>query len=246
MTPDAVASATASVVSGLASHFMTDPATYVLGADLGFDGIDFYIAGRGGALGDVAGDVVASALVFFSPATVIEGWDRARSVMAPHDAARHFIGAGHDWADAHLTNDADLGRLADLLGTMIRGASPAGAPLFAAWRTQAEPGADRPRALVLHRLNVVRELRGALHGAAVLAHGLSPHQAVSIRQPSMLGLFGWGAPHPDAERATEHSEWVASEAATDRALAPAYATLTEDQRHELCDLLATLDSTRTA
>lgn len=244
MTPDAVASATATAVSSLPSHFMTDPDTYARGAELGFDGLDFYTAGRGGALGDVSGDVVAAAFVFFRPATVRDAWERARKVTAPAEAARHFAGAGHAWADAHLTDDADLDRLADLLGTMIVGANPAGAPLFAAWRDQPEPGPDRPRARVLHRLNVLRELRGALHGAAVLAHGLTPHQAVSIRQPYMLGIFGWGDPHPDVEGGTDQSEWAASEAATDRALAPVYGSLDETERVELRDLLATLDATK--
>ena len=46
---------------------MTDPATYAYGAELGFEGMDFYVAGRGGALGDVPADVVAAAFVFFAP-----------------------------------------------------------------------------------------------------------------------------------------------------------------------------------
>jgi len=244
MTPDAVAAATASVVSLLPSHFMTDAATYVRGAELGFEGLDFYTAGRGGALGHVPGDVVAASFVFFRPAAVVEAWDRAGTVMPVDEAAGHFMATGHDWADAHLTDDADLERLAALLGTMTAGANPAGAPLFAAWRARAEPPADRPKALVLHRLNLLRELRGALHGAAVLAHGLTPHQAVSIRQPYMLGIFGWGDPHPDAERAGESSEWAAAEAATDRAIAPAYAALDEGERVELRDLLIALDATK--
>lgn len=245
MTPEAVAESTASVVSTLPSHFMLDPATYVAGAELGFEGMDFYTAGRGGALGEVDGAVVAASFVFFEPATVIEGWDRARTVMSPTEAAGHFIAAGHRWAEAHLTDEADLERLAHLLGTVLSGANPAGAPLFAAWRAHAEPGPGSPRALVLHRLNVLRELRGGLHGAAVLAHGLSPHLAVSIRQPFMLGIFGWGDPHPDVEAVGgETGEWAAAEAATDRALASAYAGLDDAERAELDELLTTLDETR--
>ncbi len=245
MTPDAVAEATATVVSTLPSHFMMDPATYVTGAELGFEGADFYTSGRGGVLGDVDGSVVAASFVFFRPETVSEAWDRSRAVMSRAEAAAHFIDAGHRWAEAHLTDDADLERLAALLHAMAATANPAGAPLFAAWRAHPEPGADRPKALVLHRLNVLRELRGALHGAAVLAHGLTPHLAVSIRQPYMLGIFGWGDPHPDAEAAGEEAgEWAAAEAATDRAIAPAYAALDEGERTELRDLLLTLDSTK--
>lgn len=245
MTPDAVAEATATVVSTLPSLFMLDPATYAAGAKLGFEGLDFYTAGRGGVLGDVDGSVVAASFVFFRPETVTQAWDQSRTVMGRDEAAGHFIGAGHRWAEDHLTEDADLERLADLLSAVVTGANPAGAPLFAAWRAHPEPGADRPRALVLHRLNVLRELRGALHGAAVLAHGLTPHLAVSIRTPFMLGIFGWGDPHPEAaDAAGEAGEWAAAEAATDRAIAPAYASLGQGERTELRDLLTTLDQTK--
>lgn len=240
MTPDAVASATAAAVSDIPSRFMLDPVTYGRGADLGFEGIDFYVAGRGGALGDVHADVVAAGFVFFAPATVARSWERARAVMAPEEAADRFMAIGHDWAEAHLPDDLDLGRLAELLGVLAEGTSPAAAPLFAAWRARPEPGAERPRALVLHRLNLLRELRGALHGAATLAHGLDPHLAVTIRAPHMLGIFGYDGPHPDADGATAHAEWAAAETATDRALGPAYATLDEGQRAELRDLLAAL------
>jgi hypothetical protein len=45
-------------------RFMSDGETYKRGAELGFAGIDFYFAGRGGVLGDVSNDVVASSFVF--------------------------------------------------------------------------------------------------------------------------------------------------------------------------------------
>ncbi|HYI63105.1 MAG TPA: hypothetical protein VEW93_15040 [Acidimicrobiales bacterium] len=240
MDPVAAAAATAPVVGNLSTHFMMDLATYQRGAELGFTGADFYTVGRGGALGDVHADVVASAFVFFAPAAVAETWDRGRAVMAPTEAADHFLAVGHDWAEGHLGDDADLPRLADLVGRLTAAANPASAPLFAAWRARPEPGADRPRALAFHRLNVLRELRGALHGAAVLAHGLGPHEAVTLRSPHMLGIFGWDGPHPDAGKRGERPEWAAAEAATDRALGRAYAALGEAERVELCDLAATL------
>lgn len=225
------------MVGGLATHFMIDPATYQAGAELGFAGLDFYVVGRGGALGEVHADVVVASFVFLSPARVVESWDRGRTVMPATEAADHFISLGHRWAEEHLSDDRDLERLAQLLGTVVSGANPAAAPLFAAWRTRPEPGADRPKALVLHRMNLLRELRGALHGAAVLAHGISPHEAVSIKTPVMLGIFGYDGPHPDAARPDDHPSWTAAEAATDRAMAPAFATLTEDERIELVALL---------
>ncbi|HEV7723197.1 MAG TPA: hypothetical protein VGO60_18035 [Iamia sp.] len=238
MTPDATATATAGVVGDLPSRFMLDMATYVAAAEDGFQGMDFYAAGRGGALGDVPSAVVAAAFVFFEPGLVEESWTRAGDVMPRQAAADRWAAACHRWAEAHVTTDeADLLRLADLLGRMTAAASPAGAPCFAAWRAQAEPDADRPAALALHRLLVLRELRGGLHGAAVITHGLSPHAALTIRSPGMLPVFGWDGPHPAADDAHTHSAWNEAELATDRAIAPAYEALDEAERVELRDLL---------
>ena len=64
-----IAEATAPAVSNIAAGFMLDGATYAKGGELGFEGLNFYFAGRCGALGDVSADVVTSSLVFWSPAT---------------------------------------------------------------------------------------------------------------------------------------------------------------------------------
>lgn len=45
MTHDEAATATAEPIAQLASHFMLDVATYERAAGLGFEGMDFYIAG---------------------------------------------------------------------------------------------------------------------------------------------------------------------------------------------------------
>lgn len=239
MTPEAAATATAEPVANMAAGFMTDMATYQRGGELGFDGIDFYVAGRGGALGDVAGEVVAATFTYFTPEVVVPSWDRARKVMAPIEAAGLYMAVGHEWGEAHLADDGDLGRLAELLGTVVRSAPISVAPLFVAWRAMPEPAADRPRALVLHRMNLLRELRGALHTAAIVTHGLTPHEAVSIRQPEMLGLMGYPGPVPAAADGGAQTRWAQAEAATDRAMGPVYAALDEPELTELRELLAT-------
>lgn len=239
MTPEAVATATAAAVGELPSRFMLDPTTYIAAAEAGFEGMDFYAAGRGGALGDVPADVVTAAFVFFEPGLVRQSWERAGTVMTRAEAADRWAASCADWADAHLAaaDEGDLARLADLVGRMNDAVSPAAAPSFGAWRSRPEPAADRPRALALHRLMILRELRGGLHGAACVVHGLSPHLALSIRTPGMLPVFGWDGPHPDTDDPAAHTAWADAEAATDRALAPAYAALTEDERIELRNLL---------
>lgn len=240
MTPDASAAATAQAVEGVAAAFMLDMATYRRGAELGFEGLDFYTVGRAGVLGPVPADVVVATFVFWTPETVRTSWVRGLEVMGPLEAADHYIAVGHAWAEEHLSTEVDPARLADLLGTMVGRAPVAGAPLGAAWRARPEPVPDRLHALVLHRMQVLRELRGGLHGAAVLAHGITPHEAVTIRSPHMLGMFGYSGPATIDDDASLHARWADAEAATDRALAPAYAVLDAAERAELRDLLDAL------
>jgi hypothetical protein len=114
----------------------------------------------------------------------------------------------------------------------------AGAPLFAGWRSLPEP-AD-PRELTMHRLNGLRELRGALHGAAVLTVGLRPVEAVVVRSAAMLPVFGWAEPYPEPEPFNDR--WVLAEARTDRMFGRNLAVLDAEERATFVDLLGTLSS----
>ena len=232
---DALAAAgrTAEAVVGVPAGFMMDGATYERGGALGFEGIDFYFLGRAGVLGDVPASVVTATLVFFAPATVEAAWERGRRVMAPADAAGAFAGCAHSWAEAHLPDGVDYGRLAELEGRVVTAASPAGAPLFAGWRELALP--ESPKARALHQMQLLRELRGALHGGAVLAEGLAPTEALSVRTPFMAKLFGWSEPLPDPE--ASKAAWERAEEATDRAMARHLAVLDDAERDELVALL---------
>ena len=124
---------------------------------------------------------------------------------------------------------------------MSAAASPAGAPIFAGWRTLPEPDGGRPKALALHRMNGLRELRMARHGGAVLAAGLSPQEALLVRTPYMAGLFGWAEPYPEVEHCRE--AWAAAEEATNRAMSPIFEVLDEAERAELVKVA---DAARTA
>jgi len=230
-TPEQAAHDAAPVVNRLGGAFMMDASTFARGAELGFDGYDFYVGGRGGALGDVAGEVAAAAMVFFAPSVVVPAWDRAGAVMGRRAAADAFIACGHEWARTHLP--ADSARIAELVGRIVSGAPVAGVPLFAAWRLVPEP-TDAP-ALALHRLFLLRELRGALHGAAVLTVGVTPHEATAYRAPDFVGVFGWPDPHPETEPIRER--WQLAEARTDRMVGRHFAALTATERTELVDLL---------
>ncbi len=178
MNPIDLASATGPAVSKVPSHFMVEGATYQRGAELGFEGADFYTGGRGGVLGDVHGDVVAAAFVFFEPSQVREGWDRAGAVTDRATAAAEFAACGYQWARRHLTGE-ELDVVAELGAKVVDAASPALTPVFAAWRLLPVP-TDRAAA-AFHQLNALRELRNAMHGAAILTAGLTPVEAVAVR-----------------------------------------------------------------
>ena len=236
ITPEQAAHDTRHAIVSVVSGFMTDPATYAYGAELGFEGSDFYVAGRGGALGDVPAGVVAAAFVFFEPGLVRHSWERSAGVMPRRQAAEEWAGRCHAWAREHLPEDRDWPAFAALAGRVTDTAQIAGAPLFAAWRALPEP-AD-PRELTLHRLNGLRELRGALHGAAVLTVGLLPVEAISVRTAGMLPVFGWSEPYPEVEPLEQR--WALAEARTDRMFGRQLAVLDADARGALVEMLGSL------
>jgi hypothetical protein len=235
MDPLAAATATAAAVSTVGSHFMLDGNTYKRGAELGFAGLDFYIAGRGGVLGDVDADVVSAAFAFFEPGNVRTLWDQARAVMPPAKAASEFAACAAAWADAHVPDDLDAARLADLAGRVAADARPACAPVFAGWRAMPVPAA--PKAAAVHQMNVLRELRNGLHSAAVVSAGLSPLQALSVKSPHMVALFGWPEAAPTDGLAPV---WDGAEARTTEAIAHAYEGLDDAERAELAELAGAL------
>jgi hypothetical protein len=236
MTPEQAGHELREAVVRIPGGFMTDAATFARGGELGFDGLDFYMAGRGGALGEVPADVVVAALVFFARDVVHESWVRSAPVMPRQQAAREWAAAGHAWARAHFPDEVDWPTVAAMLGRVVSAAPVAGAPVFAGWRTLDEP--EDVKALAMHRLNALRELRGALHGAAVLTVGLTPVEALVVRTPAMLKVFGWPEPHPDPKPL--HDRWGLAEARTDRMFGRNLAVLDDDERAELVEALTPL------
>ncbi len=231
MTPEQASHETRDAVAAWTGEFIQQPATFERGADLGFDGMDFYVGGRGGALGDVPADVVVAVLTFFGAEIIRDAWNRAGEVMLRHEAARAWAEAAHAWART-LGDSIDWARLADLTGRVVTNAPEQGAPLFAAWRTLPEP--DDPPALAVHRMNALRELRGALHGSAVLTVGLTPADAVAAFNARLLPVLGWPATHGDLAPLKER--WQLAEARTDRMFGRHLAVLESDERDEFVEL----------
>jgi hypothetical protein len=239
MQPNDAARATAHAIEQLGGAFMLDGPTYVRGAELGYGGVDFYVLGRGGALGDTHADVVAAAFVFWNPSQVAAMWESGRAVQAPAEAAVEWVALCGTYGDAHLPEIDGLDRLIELAGRVVDAASPSGAPLFAGWRAIGGPDADRPKARAQHLLYALRELRGALHGGAVLAAGLTGQEALAYRAPHMAGIFGWD-PESLPDPASVKERWKTAEAGTDAAFGLALASLDDVERAELVELVTGL------
>lgn len=237
MDPLAAATQTAAAVSTVGSHFMIDGSTYARGAALGFQGLDFYTSGRGGVLGDVDADVVAAAFTFFEPNHIRAQWELGRSVMSPAQAAAEFAACCAGWAEDHVPDSLESARLSNLLDRVVRSARPACAPVFAGWRALAVP--DSPKAHAVHQMNAMRELRNGLHAASIIAVGLTPLQALSVKSPHMAPLFGW-AELADVEGLSP--KWDAAEEATTKAIAHAYEVLEDGERDDLAGLIHDLDA----
>jgi hypothetical protein len=97
------------------------------------------------------------------------------------------------------------------------------------------PEPAEPEAQFLQRCNALRELRGALHGAAVLTVGLRPVEAIAARVRNVSDVYGWPEPYPDPTPLLER--WKLAEARTDRMVGRSYAALDEPERAELVDRL---------
>lgn len=227
-------------VQDVGAKFMVDMDMYVEVAALGYEGLAFYIAGRGGVLGDVGHVEVFEAMTFFPAHTVQTGWDSSKPVESRSESADRFAGYAASWAAANVGDgmpDADLTRLAELCGKVIREADADGAPLFAGWRALDEP--SDARELVVHRMNALRELRGARHIAAVREVGLDPVAAFMIRTPYMASIFGWSEPdEPPAE--PDKALWQKAEEMTERAFAVDLEVLDDDELDEFSELTGAL------
>jgi hypothetical protein len=225
MTPEEAAVASADAVSNLTARFMLDMATYEYGGQIGFPGMSFYTGGRGGVLGDVEAKAVEEAFLFFHPDNIASNWAAAGNVMSREKAAEEFQGCGSRWAEEHIPDDVDCATLAALAKRVTDAADGTDAPVFDGWRKLTAP--TSPKAAAAHYMNALRELRFALHANAIRKLGVHPHDAVSHRQPHMVGLFGWGEVKEPAAEAV--AAWDTAEAETNAGMAKALSVLSADE-----------------
>ena len=147
--------------------------------DAGYpNGYAYYIAGRGGVLGDVDADVVTSAFGFFDPALVRKMWESGIAVEGARAAGARYAAACAQFGRTRLQGFGAAGRLAELAGKVADGVDCTGLALFAAWRAEPRPDDAEARAFLL--MHVLRELRGSVHIVAVVASGLAVRLARAL------------------------------------------------------------------
>ena len=235
MNPQEAATQSTKVISGTPAHFMLDPATYVRGSELGYEGFDFYVTGRAGVLGKVDSSVVSASFIYFNPDSIEQAFARSGSILEPEVAADEFAKCGHTWAENHLP-DADYEQINAIATVLVDAQSPSIAPLFAGWRAMRRP--ESPKSLTLHLLNTLRELRGAYHGCAVLAAGMDPVEALMIKNPYMAGIFGWSEPYSGIEPRPEM--WANAEEMTNQMMGRVFENVDEKTRSTFVEILEPL------
>jgi hypothetical protein len=236
VTPDQAASSTKAAVLKLGGAFGTCPKTLRRARALGLTGWAFYVAGRGGALGDVRSDTVAAALGFIAPDAVYDGWEAARRVARPDKIADHSLAECCRWGRENLGGLPRLARLVELTERVVRAADPAGLPLFAAWRAVPVPD-EEPGSRACVMLHLLREHRSGAHLLAVRCSGMTPLEAIIASPDGESGAiaFGWQPPYPALAPLIRRR--VLAEALTDRIVGEAYRALTVAERVELVSLL---------
>jgi hypothetical protein len=242
MEPAICASSIAPIVGDLGARFMLHPETMAAGERAGQpNGFSFYMAGRGGVLGDVDADVVYSAFMFFNPVIVAKMWNIGVAVAGASAAATSYAEACAQWGRTRLADLDGVGRLADLLARINSGADSAGLSLFAGWRAVPLPDDDPGRAY--QSIHVLRELRGSIHVAATVAAGLTGLDAVLVGDDggeAIAKLHGWPDATLDPERTSAlRAKWERAEADTSARMSDLLArTLDGPERSELVALLS--------
>lgn len=208
--------------AGAAWYFL--PETLAAGKEIGLDGLRFYFMGRGGTLGDVDWRTVASAFGYFKPALIERMWTTGQERCPVAKARDAHLGACAQFGRTRLTG-LDLGGFCEAAELVVTAAcnDPGSLPLFAAYAGQALPQDEPARASQL--IATLRELRGSVHLACVVAAGLPTAVAHALRRPSDVEAFGWGpgeVPEPTEDDRRKLSE---ADRMTDQVLARHYQGL---------------------
>lgn len=231
MTNDELIKAVCPIINdtGWAYYFVPDTAARA--AELGLNGMEFYVIGRGGPMGDCDSSAVAAAFGYFNPAVIARAWNGAAEKIKPRDAGKAHLECCAQLGRSKFGNIANLAEFVSAADAVNNAADPDGLALYSAIKSEMLASDLPARAMQL--VTVLREFRGSAHLVAIRAMGLTSKQAHFVKRPNDVKMFGWtpeDAPHiDDAVRA----KMVEVEALTDALVSPAYSVLDDAGRNSL-------------
>ena len=228
--------------SGWAYYFT--PETISKGKELGLGGMVFYIAGRGGMLGDCEGESVAAAFGYFNPEVIVRAWDTAKATMPIREIGKAYFECAAQHGRSKLSGIDNLEAFVNAADKINDAADPDGLPLYASYK-YAEYATDAPgRAMQL--VATLREFRGSAHLLAIRAKGLTSKQAHFIKRPNDVQMFGWSPDEPPHIDESVRATMLEIESLTDELVAPAYAVLTQAERDSFTSTMVAIHAALTA
>ena len=231
MTDEELISIVCPIINDNSYKYYFSQSTIDTGKSLGLKGMEFYVAGRGGALGDCEGSVVAAAFGYFNPIIINAAWTLA---IAKHPA--RTIGSMHYECAAVVGREklSALPNLAEFESAMQKvfdAMDPDGLALFAAFKSLPLVNDLPGRAMQLAAS--LREYRGSAHLVAVRASGVSGIQAHFIKRPKDMKNFGWSESEYPIVNDETRARMVAAEKLTDALCIAPYSVLNETERASL-------------
>ena len=231
MTDEELISIVCPIINDNSYKYYFSQSTIDTGKSLGLKGMEFYVAGRGGALGDCDGSVVAAAFGYFNPIIINAAWTLA---IAKHPA--RTIGSVHYECAAVVGREklSALPNLAEFVSAMQKvfdAMDPDGLALFAAFKSLPLVNDLPGRAMQLAAS--LREYRGSAHLVAVRASGVSGIQAHFIKRPKDMKNFGWSESEYPIVNDETRARMVATEKLTDALCIAPYSVLNETERASL-------------
>lgn len=221
--------ATSDPMNAAGATYYFHPDTVAKAKANGLDGFRMYMLGRGGAMGNCDAAQVVSAFGYWNPGLIEKMWASASETMAPRDAGLLYAECCADLGRAKLADVDGLDAYNEAAAAVIAAADPAGLALYAGYA--ALPVPDDAPARAAHFSAVLREYRGSVHLLALIASGVDPVVAHSVKRPDMVETFGWSEGRPAGD--DHESKRAAAEALTDQLMVPAFSALTDEQRQAL-------------
>lgn len=243
MTPTEAADTTAIPVLEIGRTWMMRPESNDAANEMGLGGaFGYWTIGRAGALGEVSAEVARSAIGIMAPELVAKLWSQRPEGLRARQVAESYAELAAAWGRSAFAeiDSVALARCAALAKQVTGSASASLGALFAAWRTIPVP--DDPAGAATVELQVLREMRGGAHLAAVNALGIGPLGAIIAAPDQVRGgpagaeRFGWQPPLPEPD----FDARAEAERLTTVACVPAFEGLSAAERGEFAELVLEL------